>query len=58
MAGEHDTADRPGIQHLLHGVLLHQGADHALPVHRAYIFCLVHCCLRQVVVHARAVLLC
>ena len=38
MGGKHDPADRPCLQHLLHGVLLHQGAHLALPIHYIFFF--------------------
>ncbi len=64
---EHDAADRPRLQHFLHGLLLHQGEGKTIPTPLNYPQLLlfyfffeipiVHRRERQVLVHAWAVLL-
>ncbi len=60
MEQEHDAADRPRLQHFLHGLLLHQGEGKTIPTPLNYPQLLllffeipiVHRRERQVLVHA------
>ena len=58
LEGEHHSADRPGLQHILHGLLLHQSnITSTSETLLSDIIISVHSGLGQVLVHVGALLL-